>query len=74
MAAKNMTIFELMLGKSMADNLEPRELVHGLLYATTVLQHNKEVVAYMQTSIEDSTHARADIYNVNLELKVNDSK
>ncbi len=63
-----------MLGKAMADNLEPRELVHGLMYATAVLQHNKEVVAYMRTSFEDNTFARADFNNVVDELKIDNIK
>ena len=64
-----MSIFEVMLGKDMADNFEPRELVHGLLYATTILAHNRDTVAYMQTSFESNTFARADYYNVVTELK-----
>jgi hypothetical protein len=60
-----------MLGKELAQHVEPREVLHGLLYALSALHQNEDMVAYMQQSITANTHARADFWDVADELKIN---
>ena len=58
-----------MLGKELANLYEPRELLSGMLFALTTLEHNKSIIAYMRASEASNTHPRVDYLDVANELK-----
>lgn len=58
-----------MLGNDLAALYEPREVLSGMLFALTALEHNKKIIAYMRSSEASNTHPRVDYLDVADELK-----